>query len=246
MRNRLAASVIVLFALLSPAIAEDFWDKKPMDKWSKGDVKKLLTDSPWAREYAMSSVQIAQIGMTGGNLSSSVAASTDRGGETNVVTSYTLQLRSARPIRQAVVRESQLASNYDAMKPEQQKEFDARAGQYINLQFPEEIVVYVKYNVTNPAWTQDMIRYWTGQTTEALKNSVYLITPKNERIPLASYKLAQGQAFQFTFARPKEIGPEGALKVEFVHPDRLCSQKETRILVEFPLKKMNAANKLEF
>ncbi len=245
MRNRIATFLLV-FAFLAPVLAEDFWDKKPMDKWSKGDVKKLLTDSPWAREYAMSAVQIATMGMTGGNLSGAVATSTERGGDTNVVTSYVLQLRSARPVRQAVVRESQLASNYDAMNAEQKAQFDARARQYIDLQFPEEVVVYVKYGVTNPAWTQDMVRYWTTQTTETMKNSVYLITPKNDRMPLTSFKLAQGQAFQFSFARPKDIGPDGSLKVEFVHPDKLCSQTETRILVEFKLKNMNAGSKLEF
>jgi len=32
-----------------PLLAADFWDKKPLPQWTRDDLLKLLTDSPWAK-----------------------------------------------------------------------------------------------------------------------------------------------------------------------------------------------------
>lgn len=59
---RIQISALILFsASLSILRAEDFWQKKPPAEWSEKDVKKLRTNSPWARDAA-----VTMEGRTGG------------------------------------------------------------------------------------------------------------------------------------------------------------------------------------
>ncbi|MCP5115776.1 MAG: hypothetical protein GY953_33525, partial [bacterium] len=39
---------------LAPAAWGAAWDKKPYEKWSDDDVRRLLTDSPWAKSKKIS------------------------------------------------------------------------------------------------------------------------------------------------------------------------------------------------
>jgi hypothetical protein len=266
MRIRTAFFAGLLFALVSSGFAQEFWDKKPMNQWSRNDVKKLLENSPWSREFSISGMSMGK------------SHANDRGFEGSTQVLYRAQLRSAMPVRQAVVRQTHLDINYDSMKPEDKKAIDARADQYINLQFPDSIVFYVLYSSNLHDYAQEMAKYWTQQTTDLLKTSVFMITPKGQRVPLGEFRLAQGPAFQFTFPRPQDLEPEGTLKLEFTHPDLAAGVDvanatdgaairsgasqfgqhsgassgggytgigQTHVLIEFPLKKMRVGGKFE-
>ena len=125
--------------------------------------------------------------------------------ETDPSISYILQFRSARPIREAQVRSSQLNSHYDKMNPEQKAAFDANAGKFLAVTFPDRVVVAVTFH-TNVQEDDSLMRnYWASQSLAKLSMSVYLNT-NSERLSLLSYSF-KDDTFQFTFPRPKQVSP---------------------------------------
>lgn len=100
-----------LAAALSGAAAvahaqKDGWQAKPYQQWTKEDVQRILTESPWAQTRAQSG------DVVGGSMSSDKV--------------YTLRLRSALPVRQAMLRLRQLNDKYDSMSAEKKAEFDEK------------------------------------------------------------------------------------------------------------------------
>jgi hypothetical protein len=47
---RLCVILAISFAAALPALAEDFWTVRHPDQWSEQEIKRMVTDSPWARE----------------------------------------------------------------------------------------------------------------------------------------------------------------------------------------------------
>ena len=61
---------------LPPAFSEDFWKSKPYTEWNEKELKKMLTNSPWAKDVA-AGVQ----GMGGGGISMGGGRKGGGGGE---------------------------------------------------------------------------------------------------------------------------------------------------------------------
>ena len=184
------------------AAKEDFWSKKPYQNWSAEETRRLLEDSPWATTYTLTGIQpdiTSGGGVPGGEM------------EANPSITYTLQFRSARPIREAQVRSSQLSSHYDAMSVEQKSAFDANARKFLAVTLPDR------------------------QSLATLSMSVYLNTDK-EKLSLMNYSVKE-DTFQLTFPRTKQLRPDGNVRVEFVHP-RINVIEQQRIFQKFSLKKM--------
>ncbi len=51
-RSILAAAGLSIGCWSRLFAADDFWNKKPADKWSEDEIDRLLTRSPWAKEVA--------------------------------------------------------------------------------------------------------------------------------------------------------------------------------------------------
>jgi hypothetical protein len=83
-------------------------------RWSKDGCEKLLTDSPWAHTWR------GDYGLA-----------------------YTVQVRSALPIREALVRQQQLLQHYDKMTGEQRISFDTWTGQMLDQDSKNTILVNV-------------------------------------------------------------------------------------------------------
>src|ERR671937_1690538 len=121
---------LALFALASgPAgLAQDDWSKKPFNRWTKAEAEKVLNDSPWARQQTVKiSVAPRSRRVAGAPLDTSggspAIASADLGGaEAPVDFTFTLRLRSARRVREALVRLKQIEAGYDKMSPAKQAE----------------------------------------------------------------------------------------------------------------------------
>jgi hypothetical protein len=129
---RLVVSVL-LVSLAVPALGADFWAKKPYQQWSKEETGRMLEESPWATTLSLGGVEDV---LTGSNAPTTSSSQGHRGTsssqgygemETNPTISYNLQFRSAEPIREAMVRSSELNSHYDAMSAEQKTAVDANA-----------------------------------------------------------------------------------------------------------------------
>jgi|CZKC01.1.fsa_nt_gi hypothetical protein len=123
----------VLLAALT-ANASDFWQTKNWNNWSKDACEKLLTESPWARTWTGTYSVIL------GRVERPVYGVPTPSSNDLV---YTVQIRSALAIREAIVREQQLSQKYDKMNGDQRKAFDSWAGQILNQGSQDPIIVRV-------------------------------------------------------------------------------------------------------
>ena len=231
-----SAFLLVALALWVPAAGQgsDFWHKKEYRQWSEKECRKLLEDSPWAKRYTLSQTLIEPL----------ENASSERARETRPQISYLAQFRSASPVRQAVVRLTQINAKYDEMTPEQKAAFDKQSEAFLAKRFPETIVLHISYSSNVQADDREMARHWRSQTAETLKNFVFLIPPDGEKVPLSGYAVTQGAGRELQFEFPRHIkgrplvGPEDkTLQVEFIHP-AIRGQRETRVLLAFKVEKM--------
>jgi hypothetical protein len=206
-----ALSVIFL-AAISVAFAADFWESKQFDKWSQKECSKLLQDSPWAKDFLLIDSGLQQ----------STQASDD--GKQFQIT-YQMQFRSARPVRQALVRQMQIAQKYDSLGPEQKQQFDQNAKAFLDANYADAIIVYVTYEANSQTKARELDTHWKSQTTDLLKNTVFLRNSRGEQAALAQFNAAQGSERSFQFIFPRQVNgkplvePEDKyLQLEFAYP----------------------------
>ncbi|HLH32736.1 MAG TPA: hypothetical protein VKY31_16160 [Terriglobia bacterium] len=117
-------ALLSLAALLVAALAfgEDFWIKKDYTQWNDEEVKKIMTNSPWAKDVTVT-VPATAVGGRGGPASSGInvedaggrggrggrgargpQGDTDNAAPTEVPISLTVSWRSALPLRKALVK----------------------------------------------------------------------------------------------------------------------------------------------
>src|SRR2546423_1892922 len=85
--------VIGLLLFFPLTYGQKVWDKKSYKEWTMSEVEQILNDSPWAQ------TQIEDVHITYEMPANSYVA--------------IIRLRSAVPIRQALLRQKQLQMNYD-------------------------------------------------------------------------------------------------------------------------------------
>jgi len=248
MRNKVAAFLLLSAFLGASATgrAEEFWQKKDYRQWSQKECQKMLENSPWAKHYTLSAVYIVPVGET--------SPAPER--RTNPWIRYLVQFHSALPIRQAQVGWSQQESGYDQMSPEQKQEFDAQAEKYLAASFADIVVLNVTFSSEAQEWLRILDSYWKKQTTETLRNFVFLIAHGGEKIPLLRYVPPAGASsrFQLVFPRYQQGQPillpeDKAVKLE-LPPPPVQPGPETafpmHVLVEFKVKKMLVDGKLMY
>lgn len=209
----------------------EFWEKKEYQQWAQKECAKLLEDSPWAKELKLTAVSLQTSGASADGLQSYIR--------------YHLQFRSAKPIRQAMVRQMQIAQKYESLSAEQKQEFDKKAESFLSADFSNAVVIYVTYETNDRENDRDLARYWQTQTTDLLKNSVYLIPAKTDKVRLAQYSVEQGgqRAFQFVFPRQVDGKPivdatkDKSFKLEFNYPV-IGGMGDGRAYLEFKVEKM--------
>jgi len=110
--RRSAAIVAGLWIAVSASVAAaNFWDAKPYTEWSQKEVETLLSDSPWVRKLSVvvQSPPRASEDVVGGG-GGRGGGGGDTGGRGFPVAAPQLKLtltwRSALPVRQAFVRQS--------------------------------------------------------------------------------------------------------------------------------------------
>jgi len=224
--------VLLCGLVVSLAAGEDFWLKKPYQKWSAEEASRLLEDSPWATTRVLTSVNRTTPIINSQGVASNTVG---RDVETEPSIVYTLQFRSAAPIREAMVRSFQLSAHYDAMSADQKAAFDANSSKFLAATFPDRVLVAVTFR-SNSQNDQSLLRvYWASQNLAKMNISTFLNAGK-ERLLLEGYA-CKDDTFQLAFPRPKQLSPDSRLSVEFIHPN-IDVIREERVFLEFKLKKM--------
>jgi hypothetical protein len=227
----LLLSIALILLTIPVLMGADFWEKKEYTKWSKNECTKMLTKSPWAKEFSVSR--------------SSGEAETLDGQLPSI--KYMIKFNSALPVRYATIQMNRLQYKYDDLPDAQKQQFDQSANQYLSARFPDIIVISVDFstNVRNQQIPLD--NYWQMQTTELLKNKTYLYVSEDVKAPLMEFVPGQTN-FQFVFPRqidgkPLITAEDKNVKLEFDVPEfgRMGGE---RALVEFKVEDMMFDNEL--
>ena len=244
----LLAGVVCLGNLA--AVAADFWEKKKYTQWSEKECQKLLTDSPWTEKWIYREIVLSSDLAASGAPLGSAPGPTDgpppvqtgtvsgpgSGGGAQVM--YGGQLRSAWPIRQALVRSAELRAGYDKLPAEQRQVLDQQANNFLAARFTDTIVIYVTYFSARERDAQEMERYWRAQSTESLEESAILTTQPDRRVAVMDFVLPREgeRAFQLVFPRVASGRPvvgtkDKKFEVAFSHPSigNAGDRKSTRL-----------------
>src|SRR5260370_4294171 len=131
MKRYLRAGLIVIVAGLFGAIySQDDLPKKPFPEWSKREAEAILNNSPWARQQEVrikfdKETQKAAGSYSGVSSAAAAQSETEVSSQVPVDFVFTLRLRSALPVRQAMVRLRQLQSDVK-MSDQERASYDAR------------------------------------------------------------------------------------------------------------------------
>jgi hypothetical protein len=185
-------------------------------KWSKKDVEKILNDSPWV------SVQEVRIRREGQAQRVAGAPPSLTRDETNSVASggsdipidfiFTLRLRSALPIREALVRQKQLDAKYDSMDQKQKAAFDASSKGL--LECPacvDNYVVTLSSKSKNSPGADAVYTTFKGARIDDIKRYIYLANDRGERRELVHFVAPKAPGEEAVFFFPRLDGEANQL-----------------------------------
>src|SRR5262249_5156326 len=158
-RMRVTLRFLVAVALVTASFAQGPWAKKDWKQWSKDDCKKVLEESPWAQRWSESNTKMA-------NFATRTRGTSGVGSESELEVHYVVQLRSALPIRKAVVRQALIASGYDGMEPPKQKDMEKQTESFLNRAYDDVIVVHVIYGSNVQEYNRDLATFWQTRYPE--------------------------------------------------------------------------------
>jgi hypothetical protein len=220
-------------------MAQGFWEKKALADWSPQECKKLLTDSPWAKSRTLGNVLIEEIGNP---------ASVD-GREGNPWMSYSARFWSARPVRQAYVRQLESARDYVSLPPEQKQSIAAQNDRMLKSEYPDRIVLVLVCATNVDSYKRDLIRYWQTRPPALWAMDTFLLTGKGRIKPLGvAVAPGSGDQLELTFPRTIDGQPvispnDKSISLELVHPDIGVLRTE-RLLFNFKVKEMTLGGKV--
>ncbi len=205
------AGLVVTLSLAGSAAAQDKLADGSYQQWTKAEVIKLLSDSAWSKTQTQRIIRRGQVRSIAGQNEAVVG---DRTGQLSSAEdaydyNFTMRLRSALPVRQAIVRLVQLDSNYDQMNKAERKAFDAQTRELLECQeCAGYYVVSVGFASSNNS-VNDLIYDWfNGQTLPGIKGYIYLANTRGERREVARFipPKAPGEEVFFLFPRLDEKG----------------------------------------
>jgi len=234
----------MLVAVLTVSALSDFWTDKPYTKWSAKDVRHLLSESPWGKTTTLRTAIIKQVHRETGQFSSLAG---EGEGVPDPTIEYAVYLRTARPVREALVREAQIAEKYDEMNDASRKSFDDKWGKFLAADVSDKIIVQVQYSSNTADIDRQLMTFWQNQTAGTLRDIAAMTWPDGQRVAPIAYWAARGagREFQLAFPRPKDSREDGAISVEFQNPN-VKVEGNSRIYTKFQLKELKYGGKVTY
>jgi hypothetical protein len=185
--NKLATRFLAALALLLALTGTMAQKKeKPWTEWSKKDADKMLNDSPWAQTQTDTDTSEMFYSPTndprlGGRATSTTGARIGEGAVNSAV-SITFHVRffSARPVRQALARNIEIAQNPPP-------EVVAKLRSFADLQSTNAIIVTVTYESPDQRYSGVVMQAFNSAITGTLKNNTYLERSDGKRLFLEEY-----------------------------------------------------------
>jgi hypothetical protein len=214
--RRIVIAVLLLFLLgeAIPGTKKEFWEEKDYKQWSAQECSKILNNSPWTRKFT----ETWHSGET--RIDDSRAYEKILGNpsdlrdykppvDTGIRTfEVQMQLQSALPVKQALVRQDQIMAGYDSLSPEQRMAFDQKAETLLSpSHYNDKIVITI-------------MRTSVHTNTKA----VFLCGSNGKKVPLIKFtpEDPSTRTFQYIFPRQVEGRP-------------LIDAQDKELILEFPV-----------
>jgi len=235
---------VLLVAGLTVSALSEFWADKPYTKWSAKDVRHLLGESPWGKTTTLRTPIIKQVHRETGQFSSLAG---EGEGVPDPTIEYAVYLRTARPVREGLVRQAQIDQKYEQMDDAGKKAFDATWSNFLAADVSDKIIVQVQYSANTSDIDRQLMDFWQTQTAATMQNLSALTWPDGQRFAPIAFWVAKGagREFQLAFPRPKDNREDGAISVEFQNPN-VKVEGNSRIYTKFQLKDLKYAGKVSF
>lgn len=243
-------SIPILFAILMFAVltasATDVWVGKDWHQWSKDECSKILVESPWAHvTRRQDENQPATTHSPSGHvwnpspLANSQSEAAPPASTGPVYDAYAVQLRSALPIREAIVRQLEIAQQYDSESADQQKAFDDAAGKILTTSYDKTILVRLYFAKNAPGLRPGQVK--NLQPMLVTEGGQQIVPTQIDADPMTPYavdlyfpRLANGapaikptqKQFSFQFQTPQYIDTKGV------------NVMPKRVIINFDLMKM--------
>ena len=248
---KLTSRFLLTIVLATAIFAQGPWAKKDWKQWSKDDCKKVLEDSPWAQRWTQSNNKVADFAMR-------TQGTAGVGSESELQVYYVVQFRSARPVREAVVRQVLIANQYDLLEPEKKEAMRKQTDGFLNRSYDDVIVVHVTYGCNVTEYNRELATFWQTHYSEGtVPQEAFLDGPRGQKVAPVRMVSPKGgaQEFELIFPRVVEGKPllepgDKTIGVEFFSPSvgRVVSPSSqpdqpgqipaSRVFMEFKVDKM--------
>jgi len=172
------------------ASAQKSWEKKPYTEWSMSEAMQVLIDSPWAQ------TQFEDVSINYGLPANSYEA--------------TIRLRSALPIRQALLRQKQLLMNYEKFTAADKERFDRETSEFLECSdCPKYYIVtlgssrLLPRSPPNASVVLDIVWPLRNVPIDVLKANVYLSNDKGDRRYLVRFITPKTEYSEAMFVFPR-------------------------------------------
>jgi hypothetical protein len=235
---KLTSRFLLTIVLATASLAQGPWAKKDWKQWSKDDCKKVLEDSPWAQRWTDRNAKTA-------NFATRTRGTGDVGSESELSVYYLVQFRSALPIREAVVRQTLIANQYDRLDTEKQDSMRKQTEGFLNRKYDDVIVVHVTYESNVVDYNRDLATFWQTHYAEGtVPQEAFLNGSRGQKVAPVRMVSPKGgaQEFELIFPRVVEGKPlleqgDKTISVEFASP-AVGGVGSSRVFVEFKVDKM--------
>ncbi len=155
-------------------------------KWSKLEAEKVLNDSPWVSTQEVRIKKEGQAQRVAGAPPSLIRDETNSvasgGTDFPVDFIFTLRLRSAMPIREALVRLKQLEAKYDAMDEKEKAAFDAKVKGLLDCPACDNnYVITLSSKSRNSPGADAVYSTFKGARIDDVKRYIYIANERGER-----------------------------------------------------------------
>jgi hypothetical protein len=190
------------------------WIEKDWTQWTKDDCSTVLGLSPWAYSWSNTA-----------NLPPNQL-------QYGLQYARGVELRSALPMREALLRQLQLDKNYDKMKPEKKEAFDKDHADDLVEKEDDPILVWVDHSAWNPAPDAGSNRADQALVHPVAARQAALLLPDGGYLTPLRTTLIENSTFRnvvlYTFPRVVNGKPAFAsdnFRITIVHGDLLPTNK---------------------
>jgi hypothetical protein len=210
--SRSRVLILLLLFAAAPALvawAQDPLTGKPFKQWSKGEAEKVLNDSAWAAHQEVriqfdKEVQKAAGSYSGVSAATASQSQTEVSHDVAVDFTFTMRLRSALPVRQAIVRLRQLQTDIEKMSARELAAFDAQTKGLLECPAcSANYVVTLSSKSKNSPGADAVYSTFKGGRLADLQRYVYLANEKGERRGLVHFVPPKVPGDEATFFFPR-------------------------------------------